>query len=403
MQMTTDQMMFAQLLDMGGAANYLMWLNSPQMKPEPLLRALAQMRKGGLTPERINELIEEIRGFRSVRMNGDRVRFVVELSKKYGLASIGEDDMLPVMRQVQKEAEAFAERCWHPKAPAECSMEKGKPKITRAHSIQNNRILNNISSSGHTTMFDRTTASFTGVPIGRHLASTFRGMCNGHDGIFRPIETDPFTGTDQQRFLFAYRSFLYSMHMKLQSSYTMDWGAHASKDERANRDLFDTALLAENWSHVQGDMIELPAFYPIAASGSFYLDFDFDGKPIPHSDARMEFIHVDLFPDDRRTVFLLSYLHEDRHLYEHLVPQLRKRNDLKSDLSVLLGGHTENIYFEPKYFETFIAEQGSAFEQLLMETQRDHVHIDGDGNWDITNLTPSSYLANEHNIRLFGY
>lgn len=85
------------------------------------------------------------------------------------------------------------------------------------------------------------------------------------------------------------------------------------------------------------------------------------------------------------------------------MPQLRKRNNLKSDLSVLLGGHTENIYFEPKYFETFIAEQGSAFEQLLMETQRDHVHIDGDGNWDITNLTPPSYLANEHNIRSFGY
>lgn len=73
MQMTTDQMMFAQLLDMGGAANYLMWLNSPQMKPEQLLRTLAQMRKGGLTPELINELIEEIKGFRSARTNGDRV------------------------------------------------------------------------------------------------------------------------------------------------------------------------------------------------------------------------------------------------------------------------------------------------------------------------------------------
>lgn len=59
MHMTPDQMMFAQLLDMSGAGNYLMWLNHPQMKPEPLLRALTQMRKGGLTPDRIDQLIEE--------------------------------------------------------------------------------------------------------------------------------------------------------------------------------------------------------------------------------------------------------------------------------------------------------------------------------------------------------
>ena len=59
MHMTPDQMMFDQLLDMSGAGNYLMWLNHPQMQPEPLLRALTQMRKGGLTPDRIDQLIEE--------------------------------------------------------------------------------------------------------------------------------------------------------------------------------------------------------------------------------------------------------------------------------------------------------------------------------------------------------
>jgi len=395
--------MFAGMLGKLGVANYLNFLYNPQVRIERYLKVMAQMRRGGLTPDRIDELLAELNGFADAEINLERIQFVANISKKYGLKDVTEQEMIPVMRQLMKEGEALTETCWHPLAPGECSLENGKPKITKAHSIQNNRILKAIAKDGYTTMFDRLSADFAGVEIHKNIASTFRGMCNKDDGVFEPIDKFPFTNTPQQRFLFAYRSFLYSMHIKHQVSYYTDYGPEWLVDFKANKDIFDHALLTEDWSRVEGGKIQIPNFYPIAASGSFYLEYDFEGKAIPHSDSRMEFIHVDLFPEVNRTIFLISYLKEDAHLYSQLIPQLKARNNYRNDLSALLGGHTENIYFHPDYFSAFMEGQDVAFKRMLRDSQLDHVDIDGDGNWDITSLTPEDYLSNRHGIKLFGY
>lgn len=148
----------------------------------------------------------------------------------------------------------------------------------------------------------------------------------------------------------------------------------------------------------------MPAFYPIAASSSFYLDYDFEENIILHSEERMEYLFVTLLPIDNKTYLLISYFACDENLYKNLGDQLRKRNNLKSDVTMLLAAHVENIYFNPIYYKTFIQGYEGFLEEILMQSQMDLGKFDEDGNIKVNvSLTPPSYLNNEFGINFFGY
>jgi hypothetical protein len=240
--------------------------------------------------------------------------------------------------------------------------------------------------------------------FGKNAASIFWGFCNTHDAIFRPIETVQYTKTDEQNFLFAYRGFVVAMHKKLEVSIIVNYGEQSDNDMQKNKKLFDQAILTSDYSCIETAVIELPAFYPVASSTCFYLDFDFEANPIPHSDERMEYIFVTLLPSTNKTYFLLSYFKQDAHLYGNLGSQLIARNNLKSDISVLLIGHTENIFFNPTYYRTFLEKQEAAIERLGIETQIDIGQISDDDQFtNITSITPNDYLNNKYEVSLFGY
>src|SRR5690606_23051589 len=101
--------------------------------------------------------------------------------------------------------------------------------------------------------------------------------------IFKPIEVVDYSGSDEQHFLHAYRAFLYSMHSKLATSYYIAYGPEWVADERETRIILNEALVKSAWDVMESAAFILPAMYPIAASGSYYLEFDFDEQPIPHS------------------------------------------------------------------------------------------------------------------------
>ena len=117
----------------------------------------------------------------------------------------------------------------------------------------------------------------------------------------------------------------------------------------------------------------------------------------------MEDLYISLFSEGKKTYFLLSYFHADRHLYKYLGQQLRKRNNLKSDITMLITAHTENIYFNPIYYKTFIAQYEEALHKLMIQTQFDDVKIEENGQVELNSLTPSNYLDNQYNINIFGY
>ena len=373
------------------------------MRWQPRFELMRDMRKGGLNPAMYGAFEQDVADL--VAMGRNPIGFSY-LTYKHKLTDITEPDFFAIETQLRKRAVAFAERCWHPQAgPTSCTLgTDGKPKITHAHSLQNNGILSRIAPNGKVTTLNRLTGGFESMDLPKSTASTFRGMCNTHDAIFNPIERVPYAGTDEQHFLHAYRAVLYSQHIKLETSYGMDFGTQWDADVLASRAIIEPALLAGQWDVFETHAFTLPALYPIASSGSFYLEFDFVGNAITHSPDRMEFVYVTLLPQDSTTLFLFSYLAQDAGLYRQVGEQLRARNNLKLDISALLAPHTENIYYEPVYHGQFIAKQNDLIQEYTHEVQFAEPVRDEAGNViGERSKTPKDYLQNRRGVQLFGY
>ena len=98
---------------------------------------------------------------------------------------------------------------------------KCSAKIIKAHSIQNNKILNKLSYNGEVIMIasQKDNLGFTTELVGRKKATVFTGFCGYHDNIiFLPIEEKDYCKYDkEQEFLFAFRALAKEYYTALNS------------------------------------------------------------------------------------------------------------------------------------------------------------------------------------------
>jgi hypothetical protein len=383
--------------------NFLGQLENPQLKYEMLFEVMRDFRKGGLRPDNYSEFLAVVKTLPPI---SKRIFSDYNVFDNFGLTDISEDDFTAIMREVMRRGIEKSKFCWHPEASdTNCNVDPaGKILISAAHSIQNNGVLSKIVKDGHVMSYSFDKGEFEGKEYGKNHASIFWGFCNKHDAIFRPIETTLYTQSAEQNFLFAYRGFVVASHKKIEVSNWIDFGEQSDNDIEQTKNIFDAAILTKDYSVIETEVFELPAFYPIAVSSSFYLDYDFEANSIPHSEDRMENIFVTLYPIENKTYFLLSYFKQDKHLYGELGKQLRRRNELKSDITMLIAAHTENIYFNPDYYRTFIEKQEETLSTILFHTQFDYGTINENGEIQVNfSFTPSNYLDNPYGINIFGY
>ncbi|MDP1802956.1 MAG: hypothetical protein Q8L81_16460 [Bacteroidota bacterium] len=383
--------------------NSLNQLNNPMIKHERYFEVMRDFRKGGFNPDMYDEFLTLVNQLPNIAL---RTPDDFKIFDKFNLTEVTRADFEVIVKEVNRRAIEKSKFCWHPSASnTTCNIDStGNIIVSAAHSIQNNGVLSQIVENGLVTTYAINKGEFDSKELHKNHASIFWGFCNTHDAIFKPIETNSYTGTDEQNFLFAYRGFVVSTHKKVEMSDLMDYGVQSENDIKQNKKIFDDAILASNYSILETEVFELPAFYPIAVSSAFYLDFDFEKNPIPHSDDRMEDIFVTLLPFQNKTYFLLSYFKQDKHLYGNLGKQLRGRNKLKSDITMLIAAHTENVYFNPTYYNTFIKKHEENLNRIIFETQMDYVNIDEDNNQTINfSFTPNDYLNNPLDINFFGY
>jgi len=379
-------------------------ISNPQIKYEEYFEIIRDFRKGGLNPTNYDEFIATVRILPPI---SKITPSDFDVFNKFNLSDISEEDFKSIRTELHKRVIEKSKKCWHPEAgPSTCSLEpNGIIKVSAAHSIQNNGVLSQIADNGHvTSLYDLELADFKGKTIGRNLASMFWGFCNKHDSVFRPIEVEKYVGSEIQNFLFAYRGFVVGSHKKIEVSNIMDFGQQTHNDIINNKKIFDEAILNQNYGVIKTYTIELPAFYSIAVSSSFYLDFDFEGNPIPHSDERMEYLFLSVFPDQNKTYVLISYFEQDENLYGNLGNQLAKRNNYVSDISILIAAHCENVYFNPTYYNAFIKKFVPYLSKLLFQTQFDFARVNDEGEIiDPISLTLPSYLDNPFEINFFWY
>ncbi len=383
--------------------NYLLQLQNPQMVYTDFFEVMCEYRKGGLNPTMYIEFMKTIQLLPSLyyRHESD-----YKIFDKFNLTDISEDEFQIIIKEVMKRGIEKSKICWHPNADTStCKVDgSGKIIISAAHSIQNNGVLSKIVENGQVMSYTFDKVEFDGKPIGKNHASIFWGFCNTHDAMFRPIEVSLYTGTPEQNFLYAYRGFVVASHKKIEVSNRYNFGEQSNNDIVNNKKIFDNAIITNSFSVIETEIFELPAFYPIAVTSSFYLDFDFEGNPIPHSEDRMEDIFITLFPTQKKSYFLLSYFNQDRHLYGNLGEQLRKRDNLKSDITMLIAAHAENVYFNPTYYKTFIEQYETILELIMFHSQMDYATMDENNQMKVDfSFTPSNYLNNPYEINFFGY
>jgi len=365
------------------------------------LEVCAQMRKAGLHTDNVADVIRDLE---LVLKDGGSLPGLGCVADRYDLQNITKEDEAAVVTWIRNRAIDKEERCWHPEAgPTTCAMKKGRPDIINAHSLQNAKVINLIGDNGNVVWMNKATGELDGSVVGRSKASTFRGMCKTHDAVFNPIEVVEYLGTAEQHFLFAYRAYLYSMHVKREMRHQRDFGPEWESDEDQTKAIFDQALLTKQWDVVETQAFKLQRKYPLTATGKFSLERDFLENRVVLGHERREFVYVTLLPRECETLFMYSYLEQDHLLYRPVGLQMRSRSVLTSDISAMLASHVENMYFNPQYFEQFIRPQANRIMAAKNEVNGNGLTIYGGPDQQPleVSLTREDYLLNPFGIQLF--
>lgn len=250
-------------------------------------------------------------------------------------------------------------------------------EISKAHSIQNNGILNKLSRNGKVLAVDFSkiygdNGSFKLYEVGRGKASTFTGFCNNHDShIFRPIENFEYKMNIQQNFLFAYRSFAlgyyerYSSYQLIKARIEDDpkiiytqlgeryrlYNDHLKYIEKL-KTIMNTNLDNGRFDRITTDLLIWPQEYGIASTSMFFIDKDNDGKTINRADSYISPFYFTLFPQSGMTYVLMSYLSKDKSMYQFIKNQIVSltTEEQKIAISNLIALYIENVFISPEFW-----------------------------------------------------
>lgn len=219
-----------------------------------------------------------------------------------------------------------------------CPGDKCFSNAIRAHSVQNQCVLDVLCQNGHVVM-PKLDLTFDKPPtvifrkVGRNNATTFTGLCATHDhALFQPIESYPVDMKSAHHlFLLAYRAVLKETHAARKAAIDLQ----LSYQKAVEKDLFPLnepsppgmlavelmmaaylveevkgqmgeAFLSRNWQRVCHEVTELDVGPSVAVNSMFST-----GIYSEKTDGAA-FITLNVFPRSGKTTVIFSYLEEHR-------------------------------------------------------------------------------------------
>ena len=270
---------------------------------------------------------------------------------------------------------------------------------SKAHSVQNNRILSKISENGNVLCIDFSKLPLNKknrlVEVGRNKASTFTGFCNYHDSfIFRPIESyDYNVGNKQQEFLFAYRAFAlgyYERHSSYEFRRVMltealekndsvrieslkqeckTYGEHLKLIEEYKTSL-NVNLDRNRFYKISSDVIVLPKEYHLAATSMFFILYDMEGNVVNNPESHISPTFFTFFPQHGHTYALFSYFTKDKAKFKFINHQILSQSimDIEVIVSNIIATYIENFFISPKLWNALPSETKERFYQVYNNT-----------------------------------
>ena len=312
--------------------------------------------------------------------------------KKYKKCCLNKPDMQKLAEAVVNAThniknEARIKQCLHPNHN-ECD-----GKIIKAHALQNNRILNKIAENGMLVTLDGTQFHMFQVADfkGRKSATTFTGFCSYHDKtLFQDIEDNPFSGTAKQVFLFTYRTMAWHYHKKQEqtnaariqfekmrsqgydmsvSSDFLDYVTGLQlglQDNQKEKNIFDQALLAENYDSISYYIWEIPYEINFAISMMYELEYDIEGNRINdllHS-KDVYSIYLNIFPSENKSYCIWSWLKINDSKFTKFAKQFEglQVSDRENYLNNNLFRWSDSIVISPRLWNKW----GDGIQQGLL-------------------------------------
>lgn len=277
-----------------------------------------------------------------------------------------------------------------------------KGEIINSHSIQNSKVLSNLSVDNHVYITDDSSNSgIAGNDLkkyGRNKATTSMSFCSFHDNeIFKPIELSDYTYTKKQNFLYAYRAFAkhyYDMNANLNKqqlifktipktyannlqmvTYLRGVNVECEKHEKL-RNFFNSSLDTKNFSILDTYVIDLDYEIKFATTYMAPLSFNLNGEQISNLFSLtddMRYIFVTMFPENNKSHILISWLNRDSKYIEKFIKEidiLRKNNmdKLINVLNNMLVSQTDNFVISPKLVDNWDEQKRKNFLALYVST-----------------------------------
>ena len=266
--------------------------------------------------------------------------------------------------------------------------DKCNGKIKRAHTIQNNKILVNVSDNGDIIALNgKSNLIFQDAEKqGRKRATTFWGFCDYHDTVvFEPIENNDYDKSIFQTFLYTYRTFAWHYYLKETENNkidfikdNMDFDLNSNElfsgvklginDNNKLKGKFDKAILEKNYNIIKYYVWKIPFKVEFCCCGMIQLFKDLFGNEInSHEDIEdinkpLKNLFINIFPEKNISYAIFSWLAEDIE-YEPFIQQFSKLN-LKNKINYLnnmLPQETDKIFINPRLWRKWGEQVQNSF------------------------------------------
>lgn len=259
--------------------------------------------------------------------------------------------------------------------------------IINAHSIQKNQSLSSIAENGEVYVvaggfgdLRKNGEKLTYKKAGINKFSTFAGFCGYHDKeIFKPIDDSPLIPTQQQVFLYAYRSLCRELFVK-ENSLELINSQIKCHNNKTDKDLlnshkiatifsldnlirhkseYDKLLKNKSYSDIKYVLFISKQKPCIAFSGLFWPDFDFLGRQLQNSGdykTKLELITMCSAPmNDNGWGFLFAWHKNSSNIcndfMESLATVIYNKCDIGDLLFRLAISNCKNLAISPQWWE----------------------------------------------------
>lgn len=272
--------------------------------------------------------------------------------------------------------------------------------IIGAHSIQNNGVLNQISTNNHVYTLnleinqDSMKPQLKFISIGKNKASIFSGFCKKHDDeYFNGIEDKEYQGTFEQNYWFAFRALCFELHRKLRlkKSYALLFQKYPQatkipniytsyynnelniRDSWTEYDRFRNLYLETKFDMLDSFVMNVPFKVAFSATTSIAVGIDMEGSmaaDIYNYDDKLfvPSLYISIIPKDSSTIIIVSRFKEDT-AYKNLLSQLNKNEDneiIYKYLTFCLAEYSENVYFSPSIIDSLEEKDKSKIKNAFM-------------------------------------